>query len=844
MEAGYTTAPPSNFLESTMPRIAPRYWRSIFARIALSLLWLQLPDLLPAAESPDASVVIFPARFTLSGPEAIQRLAVAQQVDGRIRGPAQVDQWTSSNPNVVTVEDGLALPVADGIAELTAATPQGTVTAKVNVVGTGEVFTWSFRNHVQSVLTKAGCNSGACHGAQAGKAGFRLSLRGFDSTGDFAAITRHARGRRIVPSDPGRSLLLTKPTGAVAHGGGMRLDVGSRSYQAVAGWIAAGTPSPADNDPRLDHLEVFPQQAVLKPGDEQRLIVVAHFSDGHTEDVTAWAKFTSANLTVAEVAEDGLVQVVGQGEGAITVWYLSQVALAGVTVPFDAKLDPQMFAKAPRHNFIDTHVLAKLQDLNIPPSPLASDGEFLRRAMLDTIGRLPTATEAREFIASTNPDKRTQLIDQLFQRSELVDYWTYKWSDVLLVSSDKLKPAAMWSYNRWVRDNVAANTPWDEMARELVTAKGSTLEQGATNFFVLHDDPLDLAETTSQAFLGLSIGCAKCHNHPLEKWTNRQYFAMANLFARVRAKEAAGDGNKTIFDASSGDVIQPLTGVAQPPQPLDGQVLAPGAAKNRREHLADWLTSPQNRFFAKAVTNRVWANFMNVGLVESVDDLRLSNPASNAPLLDALADYLVEKDFDLQALMRLILQSATYQRSSQVVPGNEADTRFYARFYPERLMAEVLLDAMSQVTQSPTKFGNYPSGWRAMQLPDVAVDNYFLKTFGRPERVITCECERTSQPSMVQVLHISNGSTLNEKIAAAGNQIDTHLTSKQTVEEIIEELYLAALARLPKESERKQLLALLNGEKPQGGAEEQLRREQIEDLYWSVLSSKEFLFNR
>lgn len=806
---------------------------------ALSLLAVFLaPSVVPAAEAETATV--FPAEFTLTGPQSLQQMAVARQSAGRIRGPLAVEKWTSSDPKVVRVEDGVALPVGDGSAELTARTPLGEVKARVHVKQMQEPFTWSFRNHVQSVLTKAACNSGACHGAQAGKAGFRLSLRGFDPEGDFAAITRHARGRRIVPSDPGRSLLLTKPTGAVAHGGGVRLDVGSRSYNVIASWIAAGTPAPEKNDARLDHLEVFPPQAVLKPGDSQQLVVVAHFTDGHTEDVTRWAKFTSANLTVAEVAEDGQVRVVGQGEGAITVWYLSQVALASVTVPFENQVDPAVFAKAPRNNLIDEFVLAKLQDLNIPPSPPASDGEFLRRAMLDTIGRLPTADEARAFLASKDADKRNKLIDSLFQRSELVDYWTYKWSDVMLVSSEKLKPAAMWAYSRWVRDNVAANTPWDEMVRQLVTAKGSTLENGATNFFVLHDDPLDLAETTSQAFLGLSIGCAKCHNHPLEKWTNRQYFAMGNLYARVRTKEAAGDGNKTIFEASSGDVIQPLTGVAQPPQPLDGETLPLDSPQNRREHLAAWLTSPENRFFSRAVTNRVWANFMNVGLVENVDDLRLSNPASNAPLLDALADYLVENDFDLQALMKLILQSAAYQRSSQVTRGNEADTRFYSRFYPERLMAEVLLDAMSQVTDAPTKFGNFPAGWRAMQLPDVAVDNYFLKTFGRPERVITCECERTSQPSMVQVLHISNGDTLNEKLAAKGNRIDAQLSQKLPVEEIIDDLYLAALAREPKPAEKQKLLDVLGAKDANG----QIPREQIEDLYWSVLSSKEFLFNR
>jgi hypothetical protein len=395
----------------------------------------------------------------------------------------------------------------------------------------------------------------------------------------------------------------------------------------------------------------------------------------------------------------------------------------------------------------------------------------------------------------------------------------------------------MWSYYHWIRNQVAANTPWDVFAREIVTATGSTLENGAANFFVLHQDPPELAETVSVAFLGMSINCAKCHNHPLEKWTNDQYYGMANLFARVRSKEAAGDGNHVVYWATSGEWAQPRTGKPQPPRPLDGEAVPFESETDRRVQLARWLTSPDNPYFTRAITNRVWANFFGVGLVEAVDDLRVTNPASNADLMDAAARYLVEHKYDLKSLMRAILQSTTYGRSSQPLAENSADTRFYSRYYPRRLMAEVLLDAISQVTAAPSQFGDYAPNWRAIQLPDVSANSYFLKAFGRPLRAITCECERTAEPSMVQVLHIANGDTVNQKLATKGNRVEQLLAAGVPDAQIIEELYLAGLSRLPTDAERRSLSAALSG------ASQDERRAAIEDLYWSVLSSKEFLFN-
>jgi len=643
--------------------------------------------------------------------------------------------------------------------------------------------------------------------------------------------------------------MLLKPTGAVPHKGGKKFDADSVEYRVLSEWIAAGTPGPKTEDARIERIEILPEHVILKPDASQQLIVRAYFSDGHTEDVTRWVKYSAANASVATVDDNGKAQVVGNGAGAITAWYLSRIAIATVTVPYTNSVPGEVFANAPRRNFIDELVTEKLQSLNLPPSPRSTDQEFIRRAFLDTMGTLPTAEETRAFLSNKSPNKRDELIESLLSRPEFVDYWTYKWSDLLLVQSKKLKVAAMWSYYNWIRNNVAANTPWDNMVRNLITAQGSTLENGAGNFFVLHEDPRLMAETTSQAFLGMSVNCAKCHNHPMEKWTNDEYYQFANLFARVRAKTGQNDGDHIIFAAASGDLAQPLRGKPQPPRPLEGKALPTDSPEDRRIALADWLVSPDNPYFSRAIVNRVWANFYGVGLVEAVDDLRITNPASNEKLLAATAKYLADQKFDLKALMRAILQSETYQRSSRPLPENAADTRFYSRYYPRRLMAEVLLDAFSQVSGVPTEFqtdlrnenrglgDKYPLGIRALQLPDTKIASYFLKTFGRPDREKTCECERTAEPSVTQVLHIANGDTINQKLAAKGNRIEKLLTDNTQPDKIIEEAYLSSLSRYPTDGEKDRLLKVLNE------AAENEKRTVVEDLFWATLSSKEFLFN-
>jgi hypothetical protein len=711
----------------------------------------------------------------------------------------------------------------------------------------------SFRHDVLPVLSKAGCNSGGCHGALAGKGGFRLSLNAYDPATDHYNITRENRGRRIEFADPARSLFVIKPTAAVRHKGGKFIHEDSDDYKLLIEWIQQGAPGPSTDDTELNRIELSPALSQLNKGDTQPLTVHAFFSDGTKRDVTRWARFTPTDATIAEVDEaTGLAKVIGYGEGAISVWYSGQIALARITSPWPSVIPDEVFARTPKRNVIDKRVIEQLRRLNLKPSKPSSDSEFIRRVYLDVVGMLPTPQETKAFLADTSETKRDDLIEKLLAQPEFVDYWAYRLSDLFLISSKKLRPLALKAYYDWLRGEIEKITPWDQLVRQVVAAKGDTLKNGAANFYSIHQDPETMAENVSQAFMSLSINCAKCHNHPLEKWTNDQYYSFANLFARVRAKgwggdARSGDGARTLFIADRGDLIQPRTGKPQPPAPLDGQAIASDSTEDRREALADWLTSPENPYFTRSIANRVWANFFGRGIVEPVDDLRISNPASNEPLLQAISEHLAKNDYDLKSLMRLILRSETYRRSSTPLPENEGDQKYYSRYYPRRLMAEVLQDAITSVTRVSPKYNRitlsdgstegtslYREGTRALQLSDSAVTSYFLKTFGRNEREITCECERSNKPSMVQVLHLSNGDTLNNNLRSKQSRVNTMIT--QSNGDIIDEAYLLCLSRRPSDSERKRLQNIFEV------APETERRGVAEDLFWALMTSREFLF--
>ena len=810
-----------------------------YFRYLISLVLLSTIDGLQLVASDPLSIL--PPVVKLTGPEARQTLLV-ERFDGSLATEfVRAGTWSSSDEQIAIVVDGQVIPVGNGSATISVSVNGQTASANVVVEKFDGAHRWSFRNHVQSVMSKSGCNSGACHGAAAGKNGFKLSLRGYDPEHDFFSITHQSRGRRVVADDPGRSLILTKPTCAIPHKGGFRFGEDSYEYRVVAEWIAQGLQPPTEQDPRIQKLEILPSALRLKSGSEQPMVVMAHFSDGHTEDVTRWAKYTSTNHAVCTVDDRGMAKVHGSGEGAIVAWYLAQNTTATVTVPYLQAVDAGMFTKAERANFIDDLVMEKLRSLNLPPSPQSDDGEFLRRVFLDTIGVLPTVDEVKAFLADTSPGKRAEVIERLLSRPEFVDYWTYQWSDLLLLTGSRLRPEALKSYYKWIRDRVAENAPWDAFARGVILAKGSTFENGAANFYALHQDPQDMVETTSMAFLGMSIQCAPCHDHPNEKWTNDDYYGLVSLFARVRGKGWGGDfrngdGNRTIFLADQGEVLQPRTAKPQPPKPLDGSPLSFEEPGDRREYLARWLTAPGNPYFSRAIANRIWANFMGRGLVDAVDDIRLTNPASNDKLLTRLAEELVRNNYDLKSLMRAIANSETYQRSHVILKENEVDQRFHSHSQPRRMKAEVLLDAISQVTGVPTVFKDQPANTRALQLPDASVASYFLDTFGRPERVLTCTCERSDEPTMTQVLHLTNGKTIQEKLESNQGRVAKFLEAGTSNDEMIDTVYLAALSRTPNENERQKLVALLM-ETP---AEE--KRAAIEDLFWSVLTSKEFLF--
>lgn len=795
-----------------------------------------------------AQLKLYPESVTLNSRESRQQLLAQALSEGRGEDWTRTASWTSSAPGIVDVSPaGMLSPKGDGEATITATRDGVSASLNVKVDGYAKPFAWAFREHVIPILSKRGCNQGACHGALAGKNGFKLTLRGYDPEVDYDVLTRQAQGRRILLAEPEKSLLLQKASFAIPHGGGRLLKKDSFEYRVVREWIENGAPAPAASDIEVVDLEVFPKTAVLRKGAEQQLVVRARYGDGRYEDVTHWAKFTSNDEGVAHVDDaTGRVKMLGHGEAAITVWYSSKVLYTRLAVPYETEVAPEKYSRFTRSNFIDDHVVAKLRGLNIEPSPLAGDEMFIRRAFLDASGTLPTPEEVENFLADKSPNKRARLIETILAKPEFTDYWAYKWSDLMLVSSRKLGPVGMQSFYNWIRDSVEQNKGWDRFAREILTSSGSTRQNGALNYFVLHKDPIDLTENVTQAFLGQRLTCARCHNHPLEKWTQKQYYQMANLFARVGLKNGNTMGETIVFPRPAGDVNHPRLLRPMNPTPLDGDEMSLDSSADRRAHFAAWLTSPKNQFFARNLVNRVWGNFMGRGLTDPIDDVRATNPASNAELFDALvADFT--RDFDVKRLIRTIMNSTAYQLSSEPNGSNQSDNKYYSHYILKRLPAEVLLDSMSQVTGVPTAFDGYPSGTRALQLPDVQIKSDFLNVFGRPKRVICDAGERSSDPSIAQALHVINGETLNRKLMNPNSVASLFLKLGVSDARMVEQIYLSAFSRFPSADERQRAVELLKGSRLPKGTPESLleaRRQGVEDLLWALLTSKEFLFNQ
>ncbi len=754
----------------------------------------------PAARpAPITSLSLTPTAIVLDGPRSVHRILVT----GVRKDGTQVDltgqaKFISSTPKVAQVSPfGVATPTGNGQGKILVTAGGRRAALALTVRNADKPAPWNFSNHVISVLSKGGCSMGACHGAAAGKNGFRLTLRGYDPDLDFERLLREGGARRLSKSDPGNSLVLLKGSLAVPHAGGQRFKTDSLEYQVLSEWMAEGMAGPSATDPTLVRLEVAPGERILVEKAEQQLLVRAHFSDGHVEDVTHWARYASNEEGVATVDDTGKVRIQGNGETAITVMYIDKVTFARVSVPFPNKVLPAQYAKIPAPSYIDRLVLKKLEALRLLPSDVAEDAEYMRRTYLDLIGTLPTAAEVRTFLGDQDPTKRAKLVDQLLERPEYVDYWTYKWGDLLRVNRETLTEKGMWAFYSWVREAVAENRPWDRVVHDVLTANGNTFSDGPSNFYRISRTPEDLTETVSQAFLGIRVQCARCHNHPFEKWTQQDYYKFANLLSRVTRKPGEHPQDLVITAAATGEIAFPKTGKPLPPAPYDGKPMATDSAEDRRVYLADWLASPKNSYFVQSIVNRVWRHFMGRGLIEPVDDLRATNPASNEPLMQALCKDLVEHNFDLKHLIRQIATSRTYQLTSRPRPENKKDDKQYSRYFVRRLTAEQLLDAISQVTQQQEKFSNLPAGYRAIQLPDTKVANYFLDVFGRPPRQITCDCERAQEPNMAQALHLINGAGVNQKISANGGFVDQLLKSPKKDNEIVEEMYLTCFGRFP-----------------------------------------------
>jgi hypothetical protein len=751
--------------------------------------------------------------------------------------------FRSTNPSVVQVdENGYVRALKDGKAEVIAASRGLSVRVPVTVVGTAKSVP-RFTADVIPVLTRTGCSMGSCHGAAQGKGGFRLSLQGFDPDFDHESIVRGAAGRRISRSWPEASLLLRKPTLAAAHKGGLRMKEGSYEYRVLRDWVAAGMPGPDPKEKRVVKLTVVPTVRTLAPQQKQRFNVRAVYSDGSVRDVTSQTLFTASDEQTAAVTANGEATAKGPGEGAVLARYQGLVAVAHVVSPFSKPRAATLQSSAPKPGappaesarYIDALVERKLAALGLPVSPKAGDTDFLRRVTLDLLGVLPTPEEVRAFLSDTRPDKRARLVEDLLARPEYVDFWTLRWGDLLRSSRRTLGDKGMWAFNQWIRESVASNKPWDQFVREVLTAQGSTLHPTPAAFFRTATKPDELAETTAQAFLGVRIQCAKCHNHPYERWTLNQYYQMAAFFPQVRGAKGDANGEFLITVARGGEVNHPKTGQRVQPTALDAKPVPDDFRGDRRTQLADWVTSPQNPFFSRILVNRLWRHFLGRGLVEPVDDMRATNPPSNEPLLDFLAADFSSNGFDIRRTIRSILLSETYQRTAIPLPGNARDTKYLSHYAFKRLSAEQLLDAIGSATGVPDKFAGMPSGFRATQLPDSSSAGYFLDLFGKPARNITCECERSDEPSLGQVLHLMNNAGLNGKISDKSGRLARLLEAKTPDAQLVEELYLATVSRLPNPKELASAVGLL--------AKAKDRKITAEDLMWSLMNSTEFVFN-
>jgi hypothetical protein len=789
--------------------------------------------------SPADPIIISPASLDLRRhrqPHALQVLATT--ADGYSLDLRSQAKFTSADPKIATVDDqGWVRPIATGNTTLTIAVAGQTKVVPVKVRLPAQEPPTSFRHEVMPVLARAGCNAGACHGYSLGKNGFKLSLRGQDPPLDYLAITKDAFGRRVNCESPETSLLLAKPRGDVPHEGGVRFRHNSLANDILTNWIRHGTPDDLADTTHVVAVRLVPDKLVLRPGQKHRVQMIAEYSDGGTRDVTRLGIWSANNDRYAAVDDEGLVSAGDAGETVIVGRFERTFAATGVLVlqPND-KFVP---SPVPQNNLIDRHVVEKLNHLKITPSALADDEEFLRRVYLDLIGVQPKPDEVRAFLADKSPTKRAHVVDALFERPEFVDHWSLKWGDLLQNSRERASSQAVYLFREFIRAAVAENMPLDEFARKILTSRGGGVDDPASAFFAVSKDANDTAERVTEVFCGMRMLCARCHSHPLENWTQGDYYGLVSFFNQVGTRQDGRTPNvpnaKVVqLNLAAGFAVNPRTGRATPPKYLGGADATVAAGKDRREAYAAWLTSPKNPFFARSLTNRLWSYFFHRGIIDPVDDIRSTNPPINPALLDALTKDFVEHKFDARHLMRTIVTSATYQRS--VVPNdlNRYDEQNFSHAIPRRVPAEALLDSLVQATGVAENFGGAPPGFRAAQLPDGSVESSFLKLFGKPQRAEACECERDNGSNMLQALHLINGKSILERVQNPNGRPAQMVRQKLTDEQTVNELYLWCLARHPRAAEVKLGREFIKsyGDK---------RAEAVQDLAWALLNSKDFL---
>ncbi len=781
---------------------------------------------------------LYPSQVSLNHHDDFQQLiAVATREDGGTLDVTQLADWRllEEQPSSFELDKAQLTATSAGSAEIVAEFAGLRARTQAIASNTNEQQPASFRHDVMPIFLRAGCNSGGCHGSSRGKDGFRLSLFGFDPAGDFHRLTRELATRRLNYPLPDESLLLLKSTGAVPHTGGKRFERDSVYYLKLRQWIAEGATSDLADAAEVDSVELYPPSAVLRVGDQtQQFVVVANYSNGSTRDVTDLAIFQSSNDAVANIDPRGLLTSDHVGETFVMARFDTHTVGSQVLVlRTNQTFTPTEETPA---NYIDDLVSQKLRTMRINPSPICTDAEFLRRVTLDIAGRLPQPAELEQFLASDYPNKRAEKIDQLIASPDFTQLWTHKWAELLLIRTQPnlVETKPMYLYWQWLGEQIAASRPLDGVIRELLTASGTSFDTPPTNFFQIEPNTNKVAENVAQSFLGIRIQCAQCHNHPFDRWTMDDYYGFTAFFAQIARKRGEDYREQFIFSRDRGETKHPLDGRVMKPKVLGGAE-PETKGRDRRAVLADWLVSPENPYFAPSIANRVWAHFFGHGIVEPVDDIRISNPPSNGALFDKLGSQLIEYDYDIRPLVRDICNSRTYQRSSDVNATNADDVANYARAQPRRLSAEVLLDCIIQATDKPQRLPGLKLGERALKIADGRASNYFLTTFGRAKRESVCACEATAEPTLSQALLLLNNGTVHKNIAQGG-LISQWLAAGKSPTEVVEAIYLRCLSRPPTDQEREQLVGTLPTQETQLEA-------GLHDIFWAVLNSREFLFN-